>query len=318
MPKKLELVGQVFGRLTVVGKEENSGKNTLWICNCECGNIKITKSAYLRRGEVRSCGCLRKEKTLKQNKEIKQTRRSGNHGHSCSNNGGPSPTFLSWQAMRSRCNNVNSKKYPRYGGRGIKVCQEWNDSFEAFLKDMGERPKGSTLDRVDVDGDYCLENCRWADKETQAKNRDTSLSGWLGLRTHCSYGHEFTEENTYITVRGYRRCNICDTTKRKERLKKKETNNGFKCILCNKTLNKYKKEYCSNKCRKIHSDKTPSKEKLEKLIMKYPFTYIAKEYGVSDVTIKNWCLNRGIVNFPGKGYWTKEQLSKIILNKEDF
>lgn len=92
------------------------------------------------------------------------------HGHR--NSDTRTPTYNSWRAMRARCTNTKYKSYHRYGGRGIKVSTRW-EKFDNFLADMGERPEGMTLDRINVDGDYCTENCRWADLETQTKNKGT-------------------------------------------------------------------------------------------------------------------------------------------------
>jgi hypothetical protein len=110
--------------------------------------------------------------------------------------------------MRQRCLYPRSKKYPRYGGRGITICERWS-LFANFLADMGERPAGKTLDRVDNDGNYEPGNCRWATSAEQASNCDTSLKGWKKNNTHCANGHEFTAENTRVRGRS-RVCRTCD------------------------------------------------------------------------------------------------------------
>ena len=102
------------------------------------------------------------------------------HGHFA--NGKGTPTYRTWNAMKQRCNNCNAPNYYLYGGRGIKICKEWNDSFIAFLSDMGERPKGTTLDRIDSNGDYCKENCRWATPKEQSMNlRTTNIIVYDGI-----------------------------------------------------------------------------------------------------------------------------------------
>ena len=96
------------------------------------------------------------------------------HGHG-SNKKGLSPTYRSWRSMRSRCLNKNDAKFPRYGGRGISICREWDD-FIVFLSDMGDRPNGTTLGRIDNDGDYCRENCRWETPLQQASNTSRNVT----------------------------------------------------------------------------------------------------------------------------------------------
>lgn len=161
MPKTLELTGLKFGRLTPIKIAYNNNKNRYnhWECLCDCGNIVVVRSSRLKTGNTKSCGCLQSETSRKNGLNNKT------HGFSQIKTG----TYRSWRQMRGRCNNKNDKGYKNYGGRGIKICDRWND-FENFLEDMGERPIGKSIDRVDVNGDYLKENCKWSTPIEQANN----------------------------------------------------------------------------------------------------------------------------------------------------
>lgn len=151
----IDITEKRFGRL--VAKEpvgQDLGGNWLWKCACDCGNQSTVKYTSLSRGKTRSCGCLAKEIS---------SHSAVTHGMS------NTPTYRSWMCMKRRCTDSSNASYANYGGRGIKYSPHWA-KFENFLADMGIRPKGTTIDRVDTDGDYTPENCRWADVLTQHRN----------------------------------------------------------------------------------------------------------------------------------------------------
>lgn len=158
-PKFQDLTGKNFGKLTVVGFAGINKKTTYWFCRCSCGNIVNIHASNLKRAQTESCGCLAVDSVIE---------RSTKHGHAAKGN--ISPTYQSWNAMISRCQSEGNSDYERYGGRGINVSERWQ-KFENFLEDMGERPKGMTLDRKENDKGYCTENCRWATIKEQQNNR---------------------------------------------------------------------------------------------------------------------------------------------------
>jgi hypothetical protein len=172
MPQKLDLTGQRFGSWTVIEYSHNNKYHRMWLCQCNCGIQKPVQQSHLRDG--RSTGCF-------------NCRPKGINSSAYKHGGKTlhAETYRIWKAMRNRCNNPNDSHYHRYGGRGIKICDRWNN-FELFLLDMGSRPSPSLqIDRIDNDKGYSPGNCRWATPSEQQRNTS---------RTH------------FITMEGQTRC----------------------------------------------------------------------------------------------------------------
>jgi hypothetical protein len=156
MIERLRIEGQRFGRWAVLSFAGIRNGHSYFCVKCDCGSNKTILGRSLKNGESKSCGCLRRELSAV------RLRRHGLYG---------TPSHVSWVAMLSRCRNPHNCKFPLYGGRGIRVCARWRRSFLEFYKDMGPRPKGTTLDRRHSDGNYTKRNCRWATALQQAQNK---------------------------------------------------------------------------------------------------------------------------------------------------
>lgn len=154
MPKFIDIAGHRFGRLVAVAVHSR-GRQTRWLCQCDCGNYKVIGKVPLQTGDTKSCGCLQSQNRLKHGYAGRRSR---------------SNVYDVWNQMIQRCENKKNKWYKCYGARGISVCARWH-KFENFMVDMGPRPDGYSIERVDNDGNYEPKNCVWIPFNEQQKNQ---------------------------------------------------------------------------------------------------------------------------------------------------
>ncbi|MCK4522106.1 MAG: hypothetical protein KAU20_06015 [Nanoarchaeota archaeon] len=175
-------IGTRFERLTVVSKEgRDKWGNYLYSCKCDCGNIRTITGFSLDSGNTKSCGCLKIDRMTTHDSSFTRE-------------------YRSYTALKSRCLNPDDEKYSHYGGRGIKVCRRWRKDFLNFYKDMGRRPAGLSIDRIDNNKGYSKRNCRWATPQIQARNRRDNKMIEYGKQTCCLAEWSEKLEINYTTL----------------------------------------------------------------------------------------------------------------------
>lgn len=193
-----DLTGVRFGRTVVTAFSHIKDGRSSWFCRCDCGNSHVSMAQSLKQGNTKSCGCLKLE-------AVRAKGKNRRHGLT------KTREHCSWIDMRRRCYDAKREAYKNYGGRGIKICPQW-ESFEQFLLDMGNCPAGFELERSDVNGNYEPDNCRWASIEQQANNRRNNQmvhdsGGFVtiaqyakarGLKYHAVYHQKVTRRHEAV------------------------------------------------------------------------------------------------------------------------
>lgn len=179
----IPMIGKKFGRLTVLSLEPRISKYFRWKCQCDCGNTAVVLGSVLRLGSTKSCGCLRSSLN-----GFSETKKS---------------TYKTYRSMLLRCYCKTAVPYKNYGLKGIIVCDRWRESFFNFLEDMGERPDGKTLDRIDCKGNYFKENCRWSTLKEQARNtsRNHFITAFGATKTLTDFSLEYSLDLSTLSGR---------------------------------------------------------------------------------------------------------------------
>ena len=215
---KLNLLNRKFGKLKVIAFSKTIKGCTFWLCKCECGNEKIIKGSSLTSFNTKTCGCSFKENGLK-------------HGLCYC------PEYGVWNQLKQRCYNSKNPAYKNYGGRGIEVCNLWLNSFENFYKDMGKKPSSEyTIERINNNLGYYFENCRWATRLEQGRNKRNNVIGINALMTR--------QRRWQVKMKADNRCTMCGNNRN-------GTNKSY-CINCTIKVREYQRVYVkAKKIKKI-------------------------------------------------------------------
>ena len=168
-----DLTGKKFGKLEVIGVHDTGSRKTYYVCQCDCGNVKVVRADALISGATKSCGCIKKEQD--------KANLTANHSHKMSG----TRIYETWQDMKRRCYNKQNARYDRYGGRGITICEEWLNNFQSFYDWAISNGYSDdlTIDRIDNDGNYEPSNCRWSTAKEQCNNRGSNINITIGNAT---------------------------------------------------------------------------------------------------------------------------------------